>query len=82
MSEFLGLVTYSIWKLNVAKIAGDLSVILLFLPAFGILILISYESSTQSINATTNWFVSVIQGIPASILGDIGGSIAAAILGL
>jgi hypothetical protein len=81
-SEILGFVTYSIWKINVNKIAGDLSVILLFLPVFCILILIPYESTTQSVNATTDWFVSTIQGIPASILGDIGGSMAAAILGL
>ena len=80
-SEILGFVTYSLWKVNVNKIAGDLAVIVLFLPAFAIVVLIPFETTTQSVDATTSWLVSMFQGIPASILGDIGGSIASAVLG-
>ena len=82
VSEFVGFVTFATLKVNVEKLIADASVILLFLPLFVILVLIPSETATQAITATTNWFVSYFQGLPASITGDLGGSIAAAILTL
>lgn len=79
-SEFVGFVTFATLKVDVKKLIADASVILLFLPLFVILVLLPSETTTQAVNATTNWLVSYIQGVPASIMGDLGGSAAAAIL--
>jgi hypothetical protein len=82
VSEFVGFVTFAALKVDVKKLIADASVILLFLPLFVILVLLPSETTAQAVNATTNWFVSYIQGVPASIMGDLGGSVAAAILAL
>lgn len=82
VSEFVGFLTFATLKVDVKKLIADASVILLFLPLFVILVLIPSETTAQAINATTNWFVSYFQGLPTSIMGDFGGSVAAAILTL
>lgn len=82
VSYFVGFTTYAVWKLNVSKAAADMSAIFLFLPLIVIVATVPLSSPSQTITATTNWLVTYIQGLPVSILGDIGGSIAAVVLGM
>jgi hypothetical protein len=81
-SYVVGFTTYSLWKLDVNKVAADIGVVFLFLPLFIIVATAPYSSPSQNITAATNWLVAYVQGLPASILGDIGGSAAAALLGM
>ncbi len=68
-SEILGFATYSIWKVNVVTLAGDL-----------VILIAPFLSISQSVTATTDWLVAYFQGLPASIIGDIGGTVAAFIV--
>jgi len=79
-SEILGVVTYSLFKVNVAAATGTLATVFLFLPVIYIALVAPSQSTSQSIISITNWLVTFLQGLPASILGDIGGTIAAAIM--
>ena len=81
-SEFLGVITYALFKVNVTAAAGTLATVFLFLPAAYIVLVSPSQSSPQSIISITNWFVSFVEGPPASIIGEIGGNIAGAIIGL
>jgi hypothetical protein len=80
-SEILGVITYALFRTNVAAAAGTLGTVLLFLPAIYIALMSPYQTTSQSVVSITNWFVAFIQGLPASIIGDIGGMIASAIMG-
>jgi hypothetical protein len=79
-SEIVGIVTYSVWKVNVITAAGDLSGVLLVLPLIYVVLMIPDQSTSQSVTATTNWLVAYFQGLPASVMGDIGGTLAAVIV--
>ncbi len=79
-SEILGFATYSIWKVNVVTLAGDLATVLLVLPLVYVILIAPFLSISQSVTATTDWLVAYFQGLPASIIGDIGGTVAAFIV--
>jgi len=80
-SEILGFATYSRWRVNVATIAGDLSGILLLLPLIYVALTIPNQLASQSVAATTNWLATYFQGLPASVVGDLGGTLAAVVMG-
>jgi hypothetical protein len=80
-SEILGFVTFSIWKINLITLVGGIGTILLILPLGYIILMAPIHSLSQSIAYTTDWLVSYFQGLPASIIGDVGGMFAAAIVG-
>lgn len=79
-SEILGFMTYCTWKASAATIVGDISGVVLLLPLIYIAISILYQSPSQSMTAT-NWPGAYIQGLPASIIGDLGGTLAAVVMG-
>lgn len=81
-SYLVGFVTYTLWQLDVNKVAADIAIIFLFLLLIVIVATSPLSNPSQTINAATNWLVTYLQGLPASILGDISGSIAAALLGI
>jgi len=56
--------------------------VFLFLPAAYIVLASPYHSASQSIISITNWFAAFVEGLPASIIGEVGGNIAGAIIGL
>lgn len=50
------------------------------IPIIYIVILVPYETTSQSVSLITDWLVSYFKGLPTSIIGDLGGNIAAAII--
>lgn len=81
-SEILGVITYALFKVNVVAAAGTLSTVFLFLPAVYLVLISPYQSPSQSITSITNWFIAAAEGFPASIIGEIGGNFAGALIGL
>ncbi len=76
IASLAGLIVNAIWKFNPWAMLGTFSLLLLFLPILGI----GFQHDPQAVQEMTNNFIDrIINALPSLIIGELAGSVAAAI---
>jgi len=80
ISFIIGFVTEKAWGLNLNKLMADVSLVFVLLPFLYLAVVAPFMPLVRFIDLWTAYLVSFFEGLPAMLIGDVGGTVAAAAL--